>query len=386
MASLTKHPKSQYWSACFRLPNGKPTTRSTKLTDRKLAQEMANKWEAASKGDLSAIQAQKVISDIYRHATGQELSQFTIRSYLEKWVTGKKPELSQNSAEKYAATITEFIQFLGDRASLDLLRITVDDLRGFRADCAARSSAKTANNKLTIISQAFRTAWMDGVIPDNIAGRIKRLNLRGQQQKRDPFTTEQIGAIFKQAAGEWKGIVLFAYYTGQRLGDIVTLKWDDFDGIHDSSTAVLKLVSKKQDRVTRIPLSAPLFAWLGKVKAVRTPKYPIFHDANESFKKNNNKTAALSKQFRAILVQLGYVEKRERKMFEKGRHAARKLDPLSFHSFRHSLTSHLHEIGAEAGVVQDIVGHDSESVNQQYTHISDATKKRYIDMLPVVEC
>jgi len=45
MASVHRHPKSKYYSAFFRDNEGKLRCKTTKQTDAKLAQEIANGWE-----------------------------------------------------------------------------------------------------------------------------------------------------------------------------------------------------------------------------------------------------------------------------------------------------------------------------------------------------
>ena len=58
MASLRRFPRSPYWFACFTLPDGRRTQQSTKSTDRKEAQRIANKFEDAA--DEAALQALRV--------------------------------------------------------------------------------------------------------------------------------------------------------------------------------------------------------------------------------------------------------------------------------------------------------------------------------------
>jgi hypothetical protein len=65
MASLRGLPNSPYWIACFTLPDGTRTQRSTKSADRREAQRIANKFEDASKeassGRFIESQARKVM-------------------------------------------------------------------------------------------------------------------------------------------------------------------------------------------------------------------------------------------------------------------------------------------------------------------------------------
>ncbi|HEU5314415.1 MAG TPA: hypothetical protein VFU08_11360, partial [Candidatus Udaeobacter sp.] len=50
MASIRRHPRSRYFHACFTLPDGRQTQRSTKLTDARKALKFAEKIEEAIRG------------------------------------------------------------------------------------------------------------------------------------------------------------------------------------------------------------------------------------------------------------------------------------------------------------------------------------------------
>jgi hypothetical protein len=91
MASITKDahepPRSPFWIACY---NGvgsdgsiRRLKRSTKTTDRKLAQKMADEWEALEKlaGEkrLTESHCRKVIAQMYERTTGEPLHFHTAR-------------------------------------------------------------------------------------------------------------------------------------------------------------------------------------------------------------------------------------------------------------------------------------------------------------------
>src|SRR5687768_11755115 len=101
MASLFRHPSSPYWSACFTLPDGRRTTRSTKETDRRKAQRIANEFEDASRaakaGRLTEHQARKVISDIFALTNGDGLASSTIRAYFKSWLARKEIEANERT-------------------------------------------------------------------------------------------------------------------------------------------------------------------------------------------------------------------------------------------------------------------------------------------------
>jgi len=73
MASIRQREGTKFWFACVTLPNGRRVQRSTKETNRKKAQQLADKWEAATRGRVTARQTQKVIAELYREITGQHL-------------------------------------------------------------------------------------------------------------------------------------------------------------------------------------------------------------------------------------------------------------------------------------------------------------------------
>ncbi|MFM7818932.1 MAG: hypothetical protein ACKPGI_18455 [Verrucomicrobiota bacterium] len=93
MASIRRHPKSRYWYACYQLPDGRPTQRSTKQTDatkaRKIAEQFEKAAQAGKNARLTELQARKVISDIYAIANPTKMKAATIRKFLKEWLTAR---------------------------------------------------------------------------------------------------------------------------------------------------------------------------------------------------------------------------------------------------------------------------------------------------------
>lgn len=377
MASVWRHPKSKFWSACYRLPDGTRTKRTTKETNRKKALALAELLEAEFRRAVPASRARQLIADAYKNSTAKELPQKTIKSFFADWLSAKKPELDVSTSEKYTATVRDFIEYLGEKAAQDLLLISLEDLHGFRDHVAQHQAPKTANNKLTVISSALRLAYRDSMLAEDISGRVRKLKIQGQQQTRNPFSEDQMRRIYSVATGEWKGLVLFGYYTGQRLGDIASLHWHQID----LAQKIVSLRSEKQNRVTTVPLVPPLVRWI-RQHPQSHPASPLFPETFATLKKNRGKVSALSKQFGVLLADAGLAKRREQKPQGKGRSARRTLSPLSFHSFRHTLTSDLKARGGGAAITQDIVGHDSTAVSDRYTHVDDDVKRRFLEKLP----
>ena len=59
-----------------------------------------------------------------------------------------------------------------------------------------------------------------------LANRLPRKTWEGTRR---PFTVSEIRSVIDVADKEWRSLVLFGLYTGQRLADLATLRWDNID-------------------------------------------------------------------------------------------------------------------------------------------------------------
>lgn len=225
MASLWKHPKSQFWTACFTDDNGRQLKRSTKLTDRNKATLMAQKFEAAYRMKLTEAQARKVVSDIFEQIHGEQLYHATVRKFLADWMTNKKSETSPGTHKRYQNAVDKLLDFLGDRADRDIAYVHKRDLAALRDKTAAELSVSTANTDLKILRVAFHQAVIDGLRLDNPGAAVRTLEERKSSDapERRPFTEKELKTLFAVAEGEWSGLILGGLYTGQRLGDLASL-------------------------------------------------------------------------------------------------------------------------------------------------------------------
>jgi len=204
---------------------------------------------------------------------------------------------------------------------------------------------------------------------------------RGGGQRR-AFTIEELKALLNEASGEWKGQILFGIYTGQRLGDVAQLRWDDID----LEKKILSLSTQKTDRRHILPSAPTIVRWLTGAAEEFTgkPKGPLFPNALAAISKNG-KVGTLSNQFYALMSKAGLVTPRlnhEKKADGQGRTAPRLLSELSFHSLRHTTTSMMKNSGVSPAFVQEFVGHDSKTVSQNYTHIELASLHEAVNVMP----
>jgi integrase len=380
MASVRQREDTKFWFACVTLPNGQRVQRSTKETNRKKAQQIAEKWEAATRGRVTARQTQKVIAELYRDITGQHLVFPTVREYFDSWVARKKPETAPSSYRLYHDKARRFVNWLGNRADQQIALITRDDILGFRAVELERVAPRSVNHSIKLLRMVFKTAKEDGKYQDeNPASGVKVAKL-GNVSSRRGFTIPEIRRVLEVANNEWRSLIFFGLYTGQRLGDLARLTWQNVDFARDE----IRFVSRKTGRTMIIPIAPPLRAQIEKLPAGDDPHQSLHPRAFASIEASGGITNTLSRQFRELLADAGLATPKAHRTTEAapGRNGPRELSQISFHSLRHTATSLMKNAGINASVVMDIIGHESEAISAHYTHIDEDTKRRAIAKLP----
>jgi integrase len=383
MASLQHHKKSPYWYASFRKPDGTWALRSTKSKNRQKAVEICQTWEKAARdaerGRLTEHAARKVISEIYAIAHEEPLSQATVSEFFDSWLNRKQLENADGTFRKYKDVVTQFRTFLGERLEQDLSRISNKHIAGFRDSLAKKLTAGTTNLALKILRMVFGQAKREGYITENPAENVDMINRREERVERRPFTLPELKRIYDIAKDEWKGMIMFGLYTGQRMKDIATLTWQNLDLERNE----MKIVTTKTGRRQIIPLAKPLVSYLASLPAGDNPKQPVFPKIFADVQKNGT-TGHLSNQFYEILVSAGLALERKHKGNGKGRSTKRQTSELSFHCLRHTATSLLKNAGVSDAVAREFIGHDSPAISQNYTHIETESLRKAADLMPVI--
>ena len=215
MASITKDthqpPKTPFWIACFNGvgSNGRVRRfkRSTKTTDRKLAQKLADEWEGleklAGRGRLTESHCRKVISQMYERAVGEPLHFRTAREYLNEWVESKRNETQLRTYWKYRQIVDEFLAHVGIKADRLLREITPADIRSWR-DASKRKglAAPTVNDGVKTLRMPFKAAHDSGYIDFNPCTKhsVRPVKDDARNVEKDVFTPEQIHSLMRSSA------------------------------------------------------------------------------------------------------------------------------------------------------------------------------------------
>lgn len=378
MAFLFKGPKNKNWVAGFLDIRGKRRNRSTGSTNRREAQRIADSYEDAARKRRTIRQVREVISELHESVTGEELQELSVKDFVTSWLKRKAPETADSTLKFYKGSTKKFVDFLGERKTLNLSEVTQAEILNFRNELAQTLLAKTVNHDLKCLKMLFKAAKREGLISEDPTEFVDTVKDRSEgQPTRRPFTVAELEATMEAADGEWPSMVMIGLYTGQRIGDIATLLRKNID----LEKGMLRFITKKTKRKMAIPLAPPLLEFLRGLQLPKNPEGPIHPKAHEILTVQK-KSSLLSNQFARVLVKAGIREKKSHKSTGKGRNAKRSYHPLSFHSLRHTATTMLHEAGVPPSVAQAMIGHDSEAIHQIYVSIGDAALKEAASALP----
>jgi integrase len=381
MASLRRLPHSRYWIACFTGPDSQRVQRSTKETDRKRAQKIADRYAEAANtarlGFLAEGQARRVIGEIYKISNREELPTESIRAFFERWIESKKNETGHKTLTRYEGIVAQFLEWLGPRAQIGLSHLASPELVRFRDHLAKKFAPASVNVALACLQSALGRAFRDGLVDVNEAARVEKLEDRwGRTKQKRAFTADELRAILAVCDHEWKGMVLAALYTGMRLGDVADLRWSNIYMIERE----IRLQTEKTSREQVIPLAEPFRRHLVTLSKA-SGDAPLFPRAF-GLRQRDIPTSALSNRFYRIMTKAGVVAARTNKSTGKGRGATRTTSSLGFHALRHTTTSLLKMAGASDVIAMEIVGHESPSISRVYSHIDTATLRAALDKLP----
>jgi integrase len=114
-----------------------------------------------------------------------------------------------------------------------------------------RETPREADNRMTVLSAVFTHATVKtGKITRNPLEKFERLHSGDRSEM--IWTEAPIQQFMAKAPVELQRALILAMHTGQRYGDLIKLRWSDYDG-----TAISLRQSKSKQRV-RVPCTATL--------------------------------------------------------------------------------------------------------------------------------
>jgi integrase len=380
MATVVKKASSQYYHAVFRDRTGKQLVRSTYETRKSIAQKIADTYEITARRKTTWRKVWDTLKELHVLVSGEHLGSDTVKEFCEQWLQNKKGKgVARATQDAYDGLVKQFLAFLGEkRASGALVDITRADLNAFRNALANDGlSAATVKKKVCILRMIFKDATRDGCLPENPSEHLEVPKDKSARTRR-PLTLKEIQELLAIADPEWQSLIKLGLYTGQRLGDLALLRWENVDLAHDH----LFLRTRKTGQLVKLPIVGALKEHLLSLPSSDDPKAPLHPRAYAVLKTENSRVASLSNQFSELLVEAGLRPPKSREATGLSRSRPRSSSELSFHSLRHTAVSLLKNAGVPHAVAQALAGHESPEISQLYTHVGEEGLARAIQSFP----
>jgi integrase len=199
----------------------------------------------------------------------------------------------------------------------------------------------TTNRELATLKKAFNLARHEWEwCTDN---PVCRVSMEKENNTRDRWLTVEEEQRLLAAAAPWlRELVVFALYTGMRMGEILALTWAGVDLFRRTVTVFR---SKNGERRT-IPVNATVLDLLKHKYATRPRTTDIvFHSQTDTPLDGSNIR-------RALIAALDIT----------------KIQDLHFHDLRHTFATRIVQAGVDLYKVQRLLGHKSPIMTQRYAH------------------
>lgn len=285
-------------------------------------------------------------------------------------------------ANDYDRAVSRFLAYLEDQrhVSKQTLRAYVSDLGQFRALLAERH-AETLPGPEAIDALAIRgfvsRLHHGGLAKASIARKLSAVRsfLRHavrlgeidvspaagiptpKQPKLLPknLTVDEVFALLDRIVGDDvaarrdRALLEFLYATGLRVGELAALDLDDVD----PGGGLVRVVGKgNKERIVPFGSKArtSLLAWLS---------------ASESLRRRCGNASALFLNLRGTRL----TDRSVRRILDRRMHEAAIAAHISPHALRHTFATHMLGAGADLRAIQELLGHESLSTTQRYTHV-----------------
>ena len=385
MSRVFKRPGSDFYYGRFKL-DGKEVWFSTKATDRKEAQKIADGKAQAARGKVSIddyfnglivllARIPQDDQDAKRNEFARRLmqGQSSTLPIADAWQTWLNTPLKGNpgaiTIRGYEAIWTRFNKWIAGHNIQFMHEISETHAQDYVSDLWKSGVApRTFNGHAKFLKSMFRVLRVKAGLLVNVWDNVK--TMEKETQGRENFTPEELSIICSKATGSFRYMIGIGLYTGMKMGDCINLKWEN---IGKDSIKIIPSKTKRKGKIVTLPIHPVLRVLLKELKEKSGDSEYLFPDEREI----HSKDSAITKHFQQFLNDCGIVTTEE-----GGVHRRKAIVRKGFHSLRHSFVSLCAANRVPQVAIQDLVGHGSPAMTALYSHADFEQKKDAINSLP----
>lgn len=277
---------------------------------------------------------------------------------FKAWLQLEK-SLSDHSVEAYLRDIEKLTQFIVfQHSDSNIEQITLPELQAFLKWIGGLGiSASSQSRIISGIRSFFKYCLQENLVKKDPTLLLETPKLR--RNLPDFLSVDEINRIVQaidlsKPEGERNRAILETMYScGLRVSELVNLRISSLY----PDLGFIKVIGKG-DKERLIPIGNTALKYIGIYRNQVRIHMPV-KKGNEDILFLNRRGAALSRQMIFILLK------------DLVREAGIKKT-VSPHTFRHSFATHLVEGGADLRAVQEMLGHESITTTEIYTHLDRA--------------
>src|SRR5262249_23095127 len=154
-----------------------------------------------------------------------------------------------------------------------------------------RLAPATLNLDINVLSAVFNAAVRQGLVTANPCAAVEKV--KNKAERKSVFTPEQVSALVKAAEGDWKGLILTAFYIGARLNDAANLRHSKVDLVSEIKT--IRFVTGKTGKEIVTVIHPALEDYLLSLPAPKSDDAFLFPSLAQ------RATSPLSKEFSRLM-------------------------------------------------------------------------------------
>ena len=275
-----------------------------------------------------------------------------IKLFLEFLKNDKR--LADNTLQSYHRDITQFETYL-NKNNIDYLKVTGEDIKNYLETLNnMKKKTSTVSRNLASIRSYYQFLMRTKKVSEDPTDKISSPKI----EKKAPsiLTSQEVELLLEQPSNvDLKGIrdkamLEFAYATGMRVTEIISL---DVDDVNIEEGYVTCKMGRKQRTIP-----------LGSLSLVALKEY--IENARPVIIKDDNTKSLFVNINGKRLTRQGFWK--IVKYYKEQAHITKDITP---HVLRHSFATHLLQNGADLKSIQTMLGHSDISSTQVYMQFQD---------------
>jgi integrase len=278
--------------------------------------------------ELPSVKGRRYYSDIVRYTEGWR--QFFSENFGEILVEDIKPSM----VEKYRHE-----------------RLKQTSYRG-KNPTKLKVAPATVNKEVATLKRMFNLAIREDLADKNPCWKVEKL--REDNTRTRILSKEEYKRLLEELPPNGRDVVVTAYYTGMRAGEILNLTWDR---VHlDEGYIQLEAEDTKTKKARRIYLHEAVLEVLNRLNKVRH----LHH--NYVFTHKGRRQKSIKTCFNNACRRAG-------------------IEDFRFHDLRHTFNTMMRKAGVPQSVIMHMTGHRTSAMFERYNTVDEEDARQALERL-----